>query len=278
VERPRRAAPYQGIAATSVTISLGGPNNVKPCFNCVPGIKGSLTFGDPRYLLDFGEAGPMDVALLIEDTTYTGPCTGVYVLQQGKLSGQQEILGGCVADTDYIIYWPVSYDSKYTVPYGLLKGGVQIAPSAPVVSAVEQPLQNSGFPPPSGVIGPTTITIGVPEAGLPCYNCAPSWGNALTLSIPTPMFVVPRNQVLMVTMEVQDSTYAGACTFVYLIKQGTTVVAAGSHSASCSAHSVRIPTFYPTIPESAPTGPAILSGGVQAGGQTFAMSQPILIQ
>jgi hypothetical protein len=272
---------YQGIAATSVTLGEPGPNSVKPCFDCVPGIIGSVTFGDPRYLLDFSKIGAsLDVTLLIEDTNYTGPCTGIYVLVGNFKSffGQQQIPGGCVAGTDYIVYWPVSFDRESTAPQGTLKGGVQIAPSAPVVSAVERPLQISNFPPPSGMIGPTTITIGVPEAGLPCYACAPPWGNVPTLSIPTPMFVVPRNQAFMVTMEIQDYTYDGPCSFVYQIKQGTTVVAVGSHSASCSAHSVRIPTWNVTIPEATPTGPANLSGGVIAGNQTYAMSQPILIQ
>ncbi|MGD0437710.1 MAG: hypothetical protein ABSB86_14705 [Bryobacteraceae bacterium] len=49
---------YKGIAAASATIGLGGPNYVTPCSNCVPGVTGSVTFGDPRYLLDFGQGGP----------------------------------------------------------------------------------------------------------------------------------------------------------------------------------------------------------------------------
>jgi len=192
------------------------------------------------------------------------------------LSGQQEISGGCAAGTDYIVYWSTSF-----VPAGgtsaLLKGGVAIA-AGPVASAVEQPLQVSGWPPPSGIIGPTTITIGVPVAGVPCYDCAPSWGDAPTLSIPTPMYVVPRDQALMATLEIWDNTYAGACTFVYQIKQGTAIIADGAHSATCSEHTARIPIWNLTIPSDTPSGPAILSGGVTAGGQTYAMYQPILIQ
>jgi len=274
---------YQGIAATSVTVSLGGPTGVQPCFNCVPGTTGSATIGDPRYLLDFGKGRTtVFVTLLIEDTDYTGPCTGVYVLLQDNvtnLSGKQAISGGCAAGTDYIVYWSPSFLSQGSGTSGLLKGGVSIAAGS-VASAVEQPLQMSAFPPPSGVIGPTTITIGAPEAGLPCYGCAPSWGTAPSLSIPTPMFAVPRGEALMLTMEIQDSTYAGECTFVYQIKQGTTVVVDGSRAASggCPLPSVHIPTWNITIPADTPTGPAILSGGVKAGNQTFGMYQPILIQ
>jgi len=270
---------YQGIAAASVTISTGGPNEVLPCFSCVPGTMGGVTFGDPRYLLDFDASESMAVALLIEDGDYTGPCTGIYELLRNNipiLSGYQEIYGGCAPDTDYIVYWDYPVSLRKGEGPVLLKGAVAIN-AGPVASAVEQTLQSSFFPAPSGIIGPTTITIGVPETGLPCYNCAPSWLNALTLSVPTPMFVVPRGQNLMVTMEVQDSTYTGACTFVYQIRQGTNVVADGSHSATCSAHSVRIPTFSVTIPLNTPSGPANLSGGVIAGGQTYAMYQPILI-
>jgi len=82
----------------------------------------------------------------------------------------------------------------------------------------------------------------------------------------------------MATLEIWDNTYAGACTFVYQIKQGTAIIADGAHSATCSEHTARIPIWNLTIPSDTPSGPAILSGGVTAGGQTYAMYQPILIQ
>src|SRR5579862_6219920 len=127
---------YQGIAATSITVSEGGPNNVTPCFNCVPGVTGSVTFGDPRYLEDSNETTGLFAALLIEDTDYTGPCTGVYVLLQGDLviaSGKQEITGGCVAGADYIFYWSLTYSRVSSAPSGMLKGGVATT-AATVVS------------------------------------------------------------------------------------------------------------------------------------------------
>src|SRR5579863_9876811 len=128
---------YQGIAATSVTIGAGGPNNAMPCLDCVPDTTGSATFGDPLYLLGFAGNGytPLDVTLLIEDTAYTGPCTGVYVLVQGGvtiLSGKQEIFGGCVAGTDYIFYWSIGFRRVSSAPSGELKGGVAIS-NGPVV-------------------------------------------------------------------------------------------------------------------------------------------------
>jgi hypothetical protein len=275
---------YKGIAATSVTTGMSGPNNVTPCFNCVPGVTGNVTLGFPFYLLTTDGMNaliPNDVTLLIEDADYTGPCTGVYVLLQNNVtvkSGTQEIFGGCTAGTDYMIYWTGAFSSEGGTS-GVLKGGVAIA-AGPVASAVEQPLQINSWPAPSGVVGPTTITIGVPEAGLPCYglDCVAAWGTTPTLSIPTPMYVVPVGQPLVVTLEIEDISYAGPCTFVYQIKQGTTAVADGAHSATCSEPSIRIPTFNVTIPSDTPSGPAILSGGVVAGGQTYAMYQPILIQ
>jgi len=92
--------------------------------------------------------------------------------------------------------------------------------------------------------------------------------------------VVLRNTPLAVSMEVEDESYTGPCTLFYEIKQGTTVVASGTHviSGGCTSPSEKITYWDVTIPSAATPGAAVLTGGVIAGSDTFEMGQPILIQ
>ncbi len=283
-------ATYQGIAATSVTISFetfdGVP--VPPCFDCVPGVTGTVTFGAPYYLLGLpGGHGPLYVTLMIEDTDYTGPCSGVFELLQDSVPAHyatQAIPGGCVAGTDYLLSWETRFRAG-TSTSGLLKGGVEIGDGSSVISAVEEPLVISTSKPlPHGIAGPASITIGVPVSGPPCVNCAPSFGDSATLSVPTPLFIVPRDEALMVTLYTVDFTYLSGlenpCTLFYQIKLGTTVVAGGKRTSPdlCRLDQTNLSTWNLKLPSGTPAGPAILSGGVIAGSNTYAMFQPILIQ
>jgi hypothetical protein len=268
---------YPGIAATSVTMAPG-KYNATPCFNCVPGVTGSVSLDDPRYLVDWKDH-PLVEALLIEDTDYTGPCNAVLELLQNGQRPQLSwgpIFGGCAAGMDYIVSWSGGGSSYSNAP-AVLRGGVGIVPGS-MVSVVEVNLQFHENPPPAGMIGPATITIGIPVAGLPCSDCASM--PTPNLSIPTPLFAVPRDQALMVTLGIEDVSYDGQCTFFYQIKQGSTVVANGGHipSGGCSAGTLKLPTWDVTIPQDTPTGPATLLGGVVAGSQTYSIYQPILIQ
>jgi hypothetical protein len=86
------------------------------------------------------------------------------------------------------------------------------------------------------IVGPASISIGAQTAGLPCANCGPA---ALKpgISIPTPMYVVPRGEPLTVTLVSENINYTGTCSFEYAIKQGTATITGGTRSVAggCSA-------------------------------------------
>jgi hypothetical protein len=281
---------YQGVGATSVTIGFNiGP----PCVNCVPGITGSVTIPDPFYTYAYPEAEVGAVTLLIEDTGYTGPCSGVYIFgtKTGTpfLSGQQAISGGCVAGTDYIVSWSVEIpgniqgtcEASPCAGNAILEGGVTTS-AGTLASTVVQPMIVLPYTPPlrPGIIGPSTVTIGAQIPGLPCFDCSTFPQGDPNLSIATPLYVVPRNTPLAVSMEVKDQTYTGPCTLFYEIKEGTTVVSSGTRviTGGCTASSGKITYWGVNIPSSTTPGAAVLSGGVIAGSSTFEMSQPIMIQ
>jgi hypothetical protein len=248
------------------------------------------------YLYSSTPATPGTVTLLIEDTGYTGPCTGEYVFEpkgalasEEFLSGEQPISGGCAAGTDYIVSWNVAIPGNITgtcqtapcAGNAVLEGGVSTT-AGTLASSVAEPMIVLQYHPPlrSGIIGPGTLTIGAQISGLPCFGCATFPFGGPNLSIAAPLYVVPRNTPLAVSMEVKDQTYSGPCTLFYEIKEGTTVVASGTRviTGGCTAPSEKLGYWAVTVPSSATPGAAVLSGGVIAGSSTFEMSQPIMIQ
>ncbi len=98
-------AGYQGIAVTSATI--GASVSGLPCSTCIPD-ESAPYVGLSMPLAVVTQNSSVTITVVLQDTTYTGPCRVSYNLKQGKTviqSGGFAVRGGCVADTFNFVYF-----------------------------------------------------------------------------------------------------------------------------------------------------------------------------
>jgi hypothetical protein len=283
-----QSSTYLGVAIASVSVAV--EETTKPCLTgvstCAPNVNGGLSIAFPRYFLQSGQSNV--VTVVVEDTSYAGPCTVDFVI---KNSSSTLAWGygpaSCQPNVDTLFVFPVQLPdpgfpswAPVSVNVGLIlsndsNGAIVNGATLPAVLG-----QGGAIPYPT-IVGPSSISIGAQTTGLPCSNCGPATLGP-NVSIPVPMYVVPRNQPLTVTLVSENINYTGPCTLKYAIKQGAAAISGGTRatSAGCSAPpgSGYVTAWGVNLPMSVEPGPAILEGAIMVGSNTYGLFQQISIE
>ncbi len=146
-----------------------------------------------------------------------------------------------------------------------------------IVTVVAVPMVAPAVVPEAGIppAAMTNVSVGAQINNYPCFNCP----GAGTIAIPIPMAFITHGANVGYTLIFQDVNYAGACSVIYAIKQGSGFIAGKSYdmpSPGCQKNYLYYVNFKTTAPNK--TGAATLMGILQAGSATSAATLPIYLQ
>ncbi|HTT66316.1 MAG TPA: hypothetical protein VMG35_30905 [Bryobacteraceae bacterium] len=135
---------------------------------------------------------------------------------------------------------------------------------------------------PAGVIAPdtkyaglaeTNVSVGIETPGVPCGNCVRQAGTP-NVGLPWPVFAVGSGTPLTVSTMFESTSYTGPCTAGIILKQGATVVAAGTYPFPGGCQAGYVYGVFFNLPAPSTTGfttvIGTISGGAnKSGGDTF---------
>ena len=150
------------------------------------------------------------------------------------------------------------------------------------VSAVGFSVPRVGLPvhPAAGAyagIAATSVTVGLPVSGLPCFSCISGVvGNDAGISMP--LAVISQGTQVTITVLFEDTAYSGPCNVTYHMKQNGAAIQNGNYvfPSGCTANTFEGVYFNVTVPSS--PGPMALQAVVTAGTIKTGVVQNLTIQ
>ena len=126
-------------------------------------------------------------------------------------------------------------------------------------------------------IAATSVTVGFPISGLPCFNCI----NNITANdagISMPLAVMTQGTSVTITVLFEDTSYSGPCSVSYKMKQGSSTIQGGTYTypSGCTINTFNGVYFNVTVPSS--PGPVTLQAAVSAGTIKSGVAQNLTIQ